>query len=375
MAPVPALIGENGRIDLAASMHGQDLTLSRLQVNGKALTISANGGMTDQVVNLDWAVALADLGAIQPDLSGTMDAKGHAGGKLDDLAVNADIGADLAAKGYNSGHITARVDATGLPKAPHATVNAEGTLLDAPLSLALTAEQVAGSTKVNISQASWKSLQAGGDLILTPPAIIPAGNLHIDMTRLADLQPLLGRAVAGQANATLDSNEKAARLNVTLRDAALPGTAAISKAALNATVTDPSGSPSIDGTFSADGIAAGPVKSDLGPGYRQRSARRTRPHRRNRLTRRGRRPGKLHHRGHAECPGSHPGPVPHGGKLETAGPETPRPRQFQLRRWRVDGPRAPWIQAGRIVRRRHRRLETRPDRHPAQPARGHRRDR
>jgi translocation and assembly module TamB len=261
MAPVPALIGEDGHIDLAASLHGQDVTLSRLKVNGKALDVSANGGMADQAINLDWTIALVDLAAIQPDLSGKMDAKGHAGGKLDDLTVHANIGADLAAKGYSSGHLTAEINANGLPAAPHATVNANGTLLDAPLVLALTADQADGAIKVNISQASWKSLQAGGALSLTPPAVIPAGNLHIDLARLADLQPLLGRPLAGQANVTLDSDDKATRLTVTVRDAALPGTAAISKAVLNATVTDPAGSPAVDGTFSADGVSAGSARS------------------------------------------------------------------------------------------------------------------
>ena len=177
-------------------MHGQDITLSHLAVNGKALDVSAQGGMADQVIDLNWTVALADLAAVQPSRVGPLDAKGHVGGKLKDLALQADLGADLAAKGYSSGHITAKVDATGLPAAPHATINANGTLLDAPLTLALTAEETGGTFKVDISQASWKSLQAGGTASLTPPAVIPAGNLHLDLGRLADLEPLLGRPIA-----------------------------------------------------------------------------------------------------------------------------------------------------------------------------------
>jgi translocation and assembly module TamB len=262
MAPVPALIGDNGSIDVAASMRGQDITLSRLSVNGKALDVTAQGGLSaDRAINADWSVALADLTAVQPSLSGRVDVKGHAGGKLDDLAVQADIAADLAAKGYTSGHITAKVDATGLPSAPHATVNADGTLLDAPLSLALNAEEANGAFKADISQASWKSLRIGGTASLSPPAVIPTGNLHVDLGRLADLEPLLGRPVAGQANATLDSDENAAKLTLTVRDASLPGTAAISKVVLNATVTDPTGHPAVDGTLAADGVSAASVKS------------------------------------------------------------------------------------------------------------------
>ena len=198
IAPVPALIGEDGSIDVAASLHGEDIKLSHLTVNGKALNVSAHGGMEDQTLDLDWTVALADLAAIQPSVSGTLDAKGHAGGKLTDLAIQADLGADLAAKGYSSGHITAKVDATGLPAKPHATINAGGTLLDAPLTLALTADEANGVVKVDIGEASWKSLQAGGAISLTPPAVIPAGNLHVDIGRLADFEPLLGRPIGRQ---------------------------------------------------------------------------------------------------------------------------------------------------------------------------------
>jgi translocation and assembly module TamB len=261
MAPIPALIGTNGNIDLAASRRGQDITLSHLTVNGQALTLSARGGMADQTISADWSIALTDLTAIQPNLSGHVDVKGHAGGTLDDLAVQAGIDGDLAAKGYSSGHITATVDATGLPAAPHAVINADGTLLDAPLSLALTADESDGAVKVDIAQASWKSLRAGGTASLTPPSVLPAGNLHIEIARLADLEPLLGRPIGGQANATLESDDKSAKLTLTVQRAALPGTAAISRAVLNATVTDPAGHPAIDATLTADGVSAGTAQS------------------------------------------------------------------------------------------------------------------
>jgi translocation and assembly module TamB len=119
MARVPALIGDDGSIDVAVSLHGQDITLSRLSLNGKSLAVTAQASLSDQTINADWTLALADLTAIQPNLAGRLDVKGHAGGKLNDIAVQAEVGADLAAKGYKSGHITAKVDATGLPRTPH----------------------------------------------------------------------------------------------------------------------------------------------------------------------------------------------------------------------------------------------------------------
>ena len=261
MAPVHALIGEDGQLDLAASLHGQDITLTRLAIDGKALNVTAQGGLADQILNLDWTVALADLTPIQPSLSGKLDAKGHTGGKLTDLAVQARIGADLSAKGFTPGHIDAKIDATGLPNAPHAVVNANGTLLDAPLTLALTAAKSNEDLQLDITQAEWKSLQAGGNLRLTPPAVIPVGNLHLDLGRLADLEPFLGRPLTGQLNAKLNADETAAKLLLTVKDASLPATAAVHKAVLTATVTDPAGHPGIDGTFTAEGVSAAAAKS------------------------------------------------------------------------------------------------------------------
>ncbi|HET6308377.1 MAG TPA: translocation/assembly module TamB domain-containing protein [Rhodopila sp.] len=261
MQPVPALVGDDAIIDLAASLHGRDVTLSRFEVNGKALAVSATGGLADQTLNAGFSISLADLAAIQPTLSGRLAVTGHAAGKLDDLAVQADANADLAAKGFASGHVTAKVDASGLPTAPHAAITAGGTLLNAPLSLALTADEHQGAFSVDISQASWKSLQASGTASLRPPSVLPTGHLRIALGRLADLQPLLGRPVAGQASATLDSDDKTAKLLLDVRDAALPGTAAIGKTVLRATVTDPSGHPAIDASLAADGISAGSARS------------------------------------------------------------------------------------------------------------------
>lgn len=261
MTPVAALIGPEGHLDIAGTAHGEDYTLTRLAVNGKALAVTAHGGMAQKNLDLNWTVALSDLSAVAPSLSGNLDAKGHAGGTLDALAVQADLGADLAARGYASGHVVAKVDATGLPSAPHAAVDASGTLLDAPISLALTADKTADAIKIDISKAAWKSLEADGTASLAPPAVVPVGHMRVSVGRLADLEPLVGRPISGQADATLDSDDKNAKLAVSLKNIALQGVAAVSKAALSAAIADPAGHPVIDGNFNADGVSASDVRA------------------------------------------------------------------------------------------------------------------
>jgi translocation and assembly module TamB len=260
MAPLPELIGQDMHIDVAASMHGQDVTLSRLQVNGKALDASAKGGLVDQVVKLDWTARLMDLAAVQPDLSGSVSATGHLSGKTNDLAADAEVDADLAAKGYSSGHVQAHVEASGLPDAPRATMMVAGTLLEAPVSLDLAADRTDGTIHATINHATWRSLQAEGAVQLASGTVVPQGTLRINLDRLADLEPLLGQPIAGQAAATLDSDDRSARLSVTVRDATVAGTA-VGRAALNVTVTDPAADATVDGNLTVDGVSAGQVKA------------------------------------------------------------------------------------------------------------------
>ena len=168
--------------------------------------------------------------------------------------VQADLDADLAAKGYCSGHLTARLEATRLPGAPHATVNAGGTLLEAPLSLALTADETDGAFRIDIGQLAWKSLHADGMATLNRLRLF---RLAACMWRLAGWliwSRWLGGRWRARRRRRCESDDQAATLTVTVRDAALLGTAAFRQAVLNATVTDPAGHAVVDGASAPTGF-------------------------------------------------------------------------------------------------------------------------
>jgi translocation and assembly module TamB len=258
MPQIVGLIGDQGKLDLEAAVQGQDVALSHFTLTGKALDVSASGDLKDQSLGMDWTVRLADLAVVHPVLAGTLDAKGRASGKLDDLSVLADLDGDISGAGYKSGQIKAHVDATGLPSAPEAKVNADGTLLDAPLVLALDGGMRDGAAHVSIDQAEWKSAHAEGNLALPANAVIPTGKLTFTLGQLDDLAPLLGKKLAGRINASLDSDASAAKLVVSGQGIAVPGTAELKKLALDTTITDPANKPSIDGKLNLEGVSAGP---------------------------------------------------------------------------------------------------------------------
>ena len=262
MAPLPGLIGDAAKIGVSAALHGDDITLSRLELDGKTLTLSADGGFRNNVVDLDWRTALADLSVVAPTLAGRLDAHGHAAGPQDDLAVTADLAGELAAKGMPRGPITAKLEAQHVPKAPSGQLTAEGTLEGSPLALALGVQQVAGGAlHVDIRRADWKSAHAEGALTLPQGAVVPVGKLDLRMTRLEDLRSLTGQKLTGSVTASLETTEQkgrqTARLHAEARNAGLPGTASVGLATLAATVADPTGKPVVDAKLTADGVSAG----------------------------------------------------------------------------------------------------------------------
>ncbi len=252
-----ALLGDAAKIDLAASLTGQDARLTRLHVTGRGVELSANGGLVDARADLHWTLAIADLGALQPTLTGGLDASGQISGPENDLAASADLHGNIGARGVQSGPLTVHIAAQGLPNQPSAALTAEGALLDAPIDLALAASRQDGAIQVTVQRAAWKSMQAAGALTLPAGATIPEGTLNLRMAQIADLSPLLGRKLAGSIDASLEASAAKAHLTLTARGAAMPGTAAVSRATLDATVTDPQGNPSVQATLALDGISAG----------------------------------------------------------------------------------------------------------------------
>ena len=252
-----ALLGDAAQLDLAASLTGQNAQLTRLHVTGRGVDVSAHGGLVNARADLHWTIAIADLAALQPTLTGRLDASGEVSGPENDLAASAELHGDVGAQGVRSGPVTVRLAAQGIPNHISGTVTAEGALLGSPIDLALGVRRQDGAIDVAVQRANWKSMGASGDLTLPAGATIPRGKLHLSITQLADFSPLVGRTLAGSIEAALESDPASAHLTVTARGVAVPGTAAVSRAALDATVANPTNDPTIQATLALDGISAG----------------------------------------------------------------------------------------------------------------------
>lgn len=258
-----ALVGNTGKLHLAAAVRGNDVTLSDLQFTGQSVSVSAKGSVVKNQVDLVWTLGVDDLAAAEPDLQGQLQATGKVSGATDNLSLTTDINGGVATRGYSSGALTAHIAANGLPDNPNGTISMQGTLLDAPVDLAVAMRRTGDGLAVDIQKANWKSLKASGALQMPTATMVPAGDLHLSMTRLADLEPLLGRKVAGSVEAALNATPDKLHLTLNVDGAAVAGTAAASRIALVADVDQPQSHPTLDARLSADGIKASGVAGSL----------------------------------------------------------------------------------------------------------------
>jgi translocation and assembly module TamB len=259
-APIPGLLGDAAKLDVAATVVGSDVAIDRLTVDGRTLNVSAKGGLQGGVIGLDLNVALSDLAALTPQVAGKLALASRIAGPQDAFDVDATVTGEVAAKAARTGPIKAVIAARGLPGSPSGTVTVQGALDGAAVDLAADATRAAdGALHVAISRGTWKSLSLGGALDLPAGEKIPVGKVDVKFARLADLAALTGMQLAGAIDAELQNDAHEARVALHARAAGLSGTASVAKADLAATIADPASHPVIDARLTADGIAAGDI--------------------------------------------------------------------------------------------------------------------
>ena len=267
-APLPALLGPDGTFGLSAVLAGTDATLSRLAVTGRALSVTAQGGVRGGEVALDWRVGLPDLKALAGALEGSLTGQGHAAGRTDDLAVTADLSGTLSSSGFPRSPARAVLEVRGLPSHPAGTVTADATLDGAPLSLAAqAAQQPGGALHMEIARADWRGSHAKGVLDLPPGAVLPLGTVTVKVADASEFSRFAGQRLAGSIDAVLRSEQQdgapVAVLDLKARNAGLPGQALVGEATLSARVRDPAGGRQTEARLSMAGLQAGGIGGGL----------------------------------------------------------------------------------------------------------------
>ena len=256
------LLGGAAKIGVSASLHGEDIALSRLLLDGKALAASADGKLAKQIANFNWKLSLKDFASVIAGRSGKISAQGQIIGPMEKFAMTADMNGDFSTKGFPRGPIAANIRLEGLPLAPSGQLTAKSVLEGSPLEFVLAAKAPAdGSIELLLDRADWKSAHAKASLTLPKGADLPVGKADLRITRLEDVGWLLGQPLTGALNATLETtmqgNRPMVRLLLDAQNAGLVGTAMVRQSSLAVTIADPVRHPITDGQIQLDGISAG----------------------------------------------------------------------------------------------------------------------
>ncbi|MGH8217172.1 MAG: translocation/assembly module TamB domain-containing protein [Steroidobacteraceae bacterium] len=221
------LLGANLRLQLAAALTSEAVQIQSLQVNGRALSVSASGtaerthaGASSsagaagliRTVHVRWQGMLADLSMLSRSLKGSLETRGNADGPLQSIGADVEVSSRLSVSGSPPGAVQAQLQARGLPSDPSGVVRASGTFDGAPLHLDASLERVRSNVyHVVIRRTHWKSLLANGDLTAGANLAAGRGSLQLRINSLADLQPFVGTPLAGRVAASVALTPAAAR--------------------------------------------------------------------------------------------------------------------------------------------------------------------
>jgi translocation and assembly module TamB len=204
------------------------------------------------------SLALPRLGLLQEDVGGAASAKGTvkltpAGG---DLQLTLET-SDLSRGGISSKKLSLVLDTTLEGEAVSGRLRADGDLANQPVKLdGRFARDADGGVQVPALQGNWASASVDvTELAVTPKGATGRG--HLKMTRLEDLAPLLGTALAGALVLDIATeNNDAGKVKIALRgDKLRSGTTGVGSLQLDATVTDPLGAAAADATIKAEGLS------------------------------------------------------------------------------------------------------------------------
>jgi translocation and assembly module TamB len=199
--------GGPARLQLVAGLTDKQLTIERMQLTGRAISLSAKGTAerTDpQELDARLDLSLSDLAALSPALAGDLKTSGKFKGPTNSLSADTELTSTLSIHGSPRGTVSATVHADGLPKSPRGTIEAHGDLDGAPLQLDVALQRAEGDVvHAMIRRADWKSAHADGDVTSGTDVARARGNVRLRMGQLSDLNRLLGSTLQGTVNGSL----------------------------------------------------------------------------------------------------------------------------------------------------------------------------
>jgi translocation and assembly module TamB len=199
-------VGDRPTLHLSGVLTDRAITLENMKFTGRALSLAASGDVSrsPSILRLRWDLNATELKYLSPALSGTLKSSGTLDGPATALAAEAQLTSTLSVRGSPSGTVSAAMKVRDLPSAPSGSFVAQGSFDGAPVHVDVALERSqAGSLRVLIHRADWKTAHADGDFTLATATAQAHGQLRLQIEQLADLQLLIGMKVGGSLAGTV----------------------------------------------------------------------------------------------------------------------------------------------------------------------------
>jgi translocation and assembly module TamB len=192
------VVGDKLALQVSGVVAGDTVTVESMKLTGRAVSLSASGGVQGASLRARWELELPTLTTLSPTLTGSLKANGTVAGPFRSLAGNAQLTTTLAVRDSSSGTVSAAVNFQGLPSAPSGNLKAQGVLDGAPLLVDVALERAgAGMLRALIHRVDWKSTHAEGDVTIAPTAAEAHSELRVQIGQLEDLRDFLGMNIGG----------------------------------------------------------------------------------------------------------------------------------------------------------------------------------
>jgi translocation and assembly module TamB len=236
--------GADTRLQLAGALTDQKINIDKLELNGRAITLAANGSVArsnKQELDLRLDLGLPDLAKLSPAVVGTLKLTSKVGGPSNSLTTATDLTSTLSIHGSPQGTLSASIHADDLPKQPRGTIEAHGDLDGSPLKLNVALEHGGGDVvHALIRRADWKSAHIEGDLTSGAQIAQARGNIRLHMDQLADLTRLMGSnlqgSVLGSIILTPGPRQSHAQIDLEAHNVVTGGVTANAKVSANGTM-------------------------------------------------------------------------------------------------------------------------------------------
>jgi translocation and assembly module TamB len=255
----PGLLHETIKLSGGAGLrYDEAWQLDKVKMASEGFAFEMSGSGRQRTGQIDMTLALPKLGLLQEDVGGAASAKGKVlltptGG---DLQFSVDL-TDLKRGAISAKKLALALDTTLDGQAVHGRFKADGDLANQPLKLdGQFLRNADGGVQVPALQGGWASASVDvTELTVTPKGATGRG--HLKMTRLEDLAPLIGTALAGAIDLDIATEpDPAGKVKIALRgDKIRSGAMGVGSLQLDATVTDPMGTAAADATIKAEGLS------------------------------------------------------------------------------------------------------------------------